>query len=157
MAFGMLIQSPLCFTITTNLSGIGNISVQIPGTFAGFPPSDASACRYFKYIRIAASSPKDGTYVDNLTLEDTDGVIPAPYRAAFPSYPVILDFSTDSGAASGASAGYFFDSDGKAEIRSMSDQPTLLPSGLYLKATIHSGLLSLGQTFRCNLVWGRMA
>lgn len=154
-----LIQSPVAVTVTTaGGTGIGRFSVKVPGTFAG--PTSTTNARFLSYIEIFADSPAMGDYVDSITLSDDDGVIPAPLRSRFRSYPVIMDFSADTGV--GDVAGYYLSQNGETRIgtfpqlgQGAREEPQQIPSGLYLKATIHqSGLLS--RNFRVNVMWGRV-
>lgn len=149
-------QSPIGVSVTTNLvTGIGNVAVKVPGTFSGFPPVDPAQARYLSYVEFSADTITVGDYVDAISIEDTDGVIPVPARGAFPSYPTIIDFSADSGATGVTIGGYYFDKNtGYVKISTFDGLPQLIPSGLYIKATIHGGL---DKVYRVNIVWGRAA
>lgn len=147
-----IVQSPAAIAVTADLTGVANIAILVPGTFSGYPPADPANARYLKSVSFIADTIHLGDYVDSVTLEDTDGVIPAPARGAFPNYPVIVNFSTDTGIATGAKAGYYFDRSGNAMISVLTNDLVVLPSGLYLKATIHG--ITLG-VYRVNVVWGK--
>jgi hypothetical protein len=149
----MIVQAPVAITIVTNiLTGIGSLSAKVPGTFAGFPPSDPANGRFFSHAKFCADTPNVGDYVDDLSVEDTDGVVPVPARALFPRYPTIINFSSDTGVATGSKAGYYLDALGCASIGVLVGGTQVIPSGLYLKATIHG---ALGSTYRVNIVWGK--
>lgn len=145
--------SPACIPVTTALfTGLGTISIKVPGTFSG--PMDNVNIRYLKQVDVYADTPADGDFVDGVQLSDDDGVIPVPARGAFPSYPVLLDFSTDTMIGTSSKAGFYFDNAGETHIQTFDGSPQPLPSGLYLKATINNaGLLS--KTYRVNVVWGK--
>lgn len=148
----MIIQAPVGLAIIANIiTGIASFSLQVPGTFSGYPPTDSTQARFFDHLQICADAQNDSDYIDAIDIEDTDGVIPSPVRAAFPDYPVIVNFSTDSGVATGVKAGYYL-TNGCAVIGALGQNFPTIPSGLYLKATIHGGI---GQSYHMNLVWGR--
>lgn len=153
-----LVQSPVGVSVTTAaITGLGTFSVKVPGTFAG--TTSITNMRYLSYVEIFADNPAMGDYVDSIKVSDDDGVIPAPLRSRFPEYPTIINFSADSGV--GTIAGYYLSQNGETRIGTFPqlgtgarEEPQPIPSGLYLKATIHnSGLLS--KTYRVNIMWGR--
>lgn len=154
-----LIQSPVGTTVTTTvLTGEGSFSVKVPGTFAGLTSPVNS--RYLSYVDIFADTPAMGDYIDTIIVSDDDGVVPAAFRSRYPSYPTIIDFSADTGV--GTVAGYYLSQNGETRIGTFPqlgstgrEEPQQLPSGLYLKATIHNaGLLS--KIYRVNVMWGRV-
>lgn len=149
------IISPVCAPVTTTiLTGVGTLSLKVPGTFAG--PADPTNVRYLKHIDIYSDTVGTGDFVDGLQLSDDDGVIPAPARAQFPDYPVIYNFSADTGVATGSKAGFYFDKAGEVHIDTLDGTFQPVPSGLYLKATVNNaGLLS--KTYRFNIIWGKPA
>lgn len=149
----MLIQAPVAFAVTTNLlTGIGSISIKVPGTFSGFPPIDPTGARYFDHADIMSDSPGTNDYVDAISIEDTDGVIPVPARVAFAAYPTIVNFSSDTGVATSSKSGYYFNPEGHVKIGTIDGTLQIIPSGLYIIATIHGGL---NKTYQINVVWGR--
>lgn len=140
--------APVRASVTTSILGTGSLSVKIPGTFAGLAPADPTAVRYLSKIAIWADSPADGDFISSIAIQDTDGVIPVPARAAFPNYPIIAGF-LESGVADG----------GWLKTEGMTIEPLggvlkTLPSGLYITALFTSGGLSLGKIFRVNILWG---
>lgn len=149
----MIIQAPVALAFAASLiTGDASLSIQVPGTFSGYPPVDSTQGRFFDHLEICADSPASSDYIDSIDIEDSDGVIPSPIRAAFPAYPIIMNFSTDSGVATGAKAGYFF-LNGCVKVSAFgANNSVIIPSGFYLKAAIHGGL---GQSYHMNLVWGR--
>ena len=150
-SFPPLLLSPVAVTVTTTvLTGLGTFSLKIPGTFSG--TSSQVNQRYLARVEVSADAVAVGDYIDNLSIRDDDGVIPAPLRSQFPDYPVVLDFGVDSGV--GTIAGYYIQG-GSLTIAPISGDPFPIPSGLYLKATIHNaGLLS--KAYRFNVIWGRV-
>lgn len=154
-----LIQSPVGIKVTTALlTGEGTFAIKVPGTFAGLT-SPVNA-RFLSYVEILADNPAMGDYVDTIVVSDDDGVIPAILRARYPSYPTIIDFSADAGV--GTIAGFYLSQSGQTRIGTFPqlgstghEEPQTLPSGLYLKATIHNAGL-LNNDYRINVMWGRV-
>lgn len=159
-----LIQSPVGLTVTTQaLTGLGSLSVKVPGTFSGgiVNPTPKSV-RYLSYVEIFADNPAMGDYVDGIKIVDDDGVIPQPLRVKFPEYPTVINFSSDTDVGGSSFAGFYLSQNGETRIGTFPqlgsgnrEEPQPIPSGLYLKATIHNaGLLS--KSYRVNIMWGRI-
>lgn len=154
-----LIQSPVASTVTTTaITGVGSFAVKVPGTFAGM--TSPINMRYLSYIEIFADNPAMGDYIDTIVVSDDDGVVPTSLRSRFADYPTIINFSSDTGV--GTVAGYYLSQNGDTRVStfpqlgsSAREEPQAIPSGLYLKATIHNaGLLS--KNYRVNVMWGRV-
>lgn len=143
-------------TLTTNLlTGQATASIKIPGTFSGAVPSDSTNTgRFLRSVSIWSASAVDGDAVTSIKLVDNDGVVPLAARAAFPSYPVIIDLlDTVTGADSkllippaGITA-EAFNTIGEVESR-------FLPSGLYLEYEVTAGAPAI-RLFRSNIRWGK--
>lgn len=141
-------MAPMRASATTLLGGSVTLSVKIPGTFSGLLPDDPTAGRYLSKLAIWADNPIAGDYISSIALTDTDGVIPAPARGAFANYPTIVSFA-EAGVADGA----WLKSDGMV-IEPPGGTLKLLPSGLYVTASLTTGALALGHVFRMNVLWG---
>lgn len=154
-----LIQSPVGVSLTTTvLTGVGSFAVKVPGTFAGL--TSPVNMRYLSYVEIFADNPAMGDYVDTIVVSDDDGVVPTPLRSRFAEYPTIINFSADTGV--GTVAGYYLSQSGDTRVStfpqlgsSAREEPQAIPSGMYLKATIHNASL-LSKTYRVNVMWGRV-
>lgn len=136
-------------------SGNGTTSIQIPGVFAGPTPTDpTNAGRYLKNVMVWSANAADGDAITSLTLEDTDGVVPAQLQGQFPNYPVIFDLlDTVAGQTKQLpipTAGMLADSFDPQG----GPLPRFLPAQLYLKMTFAVGGLNLGRTFRGVIRWG---
>lgn len=150
----MLISAPVYFSATTLLGGSINFSFKVPGTYAGLTPTDQTAARYLKEIRIWSDSPQNGDVLTNLKITDTDGVCFAPEQAALPNYPDVALFSELASLPAGLSTGILLNPDGCTIVNPSTDLKPV-PSGLYLSGTFSSGGLSLGKTMRCQIMWFR--
>lgn len=142
------------FSATTGIGGSATVSVPVPGTFGGLNPNDPSQGRYLKNAMIWCDSPSAGDELSLLQVVDTDGVVPAPARAAFPNYPVIFDLLD---TVTGLSPALFIPSSGfLAEAFDATGSPMtrFIPSQLYIKATYQAGGLGIAKTMRIVLRWG---
>lgn len=149
----MISQRPVAFTITIPLLGPAAqaFTFKVPGTFSGFPPVDPTQARFFSRIEIFADNATAGEWVDVISIEDTDGVIPVPARVLFPAYPTIYDFSADVNLATGTNKGGYYFRDGLVTIGTLDHTLQVVPSGLYFKGTLNGGL---NKTYRVNVIWG---
>ncbi len=154
----MMVFTPVYFSVTTVLGGSCSFSVQIPGTYAGVFPVNATAGRWLQEVQIWADSAVNGDVISDLKLTDTDGVVTTPERAFLPNYPDVVRFYDTTVTGTDGSGLLLhnnppmvvrpFESDGQPVVR-------LLPAQLYLTGTFTSGSLSIGKTFRVNLIWAR--
>lgn len=77
-------------TATTDETGLAILALKIPGTFAGIDSKLSTwSGRKIYTGEIWFANGTDGDHIKDLTVEDTDGLIPEPLRAAFPLYPVL--------------------------------------------------------------------
>lgn len=135
-------------------SGSGTVNLQIPGTFAGAAPASfIGAGRFLKNIAIWSPNAVDNDRLTNAQLADNDGIVPAPARALFPNYPVIVDFldqisgqDKELQIPTGGITVEAFDSLGNPA-------PQFLPGQLYLNLTFATGGGIL-RTFRGTIRWG---
>lgn len=78
------------FSVTTDDQGAGEISIQIPGVFSGVDSADSKfSGRSVVWGEFEFANPLPGDQVISFTIQDTNGVIPEPMRAAFPAYPIL--------------------------------------------------------------------
>ena len=136
----------LGFSGTTNSSGVGSVSVKIPGTFAGQSPS--TLCGYAVQMvcwKAWFASPSIGDYISSIELVDTDGVIPEPARAQFPNYPVIV--SKMSSNVPQSNQLYYLPMD-----QIVQNDGTIIPSGLYLSITLQKAS-AIVDTYFINMCW----
>lgn len=144
---------------TTILGGSVDNQIKIPGTFTSFDPAIApSNGRWLKKTMIWTDTGAAGDKIVSLRLEDVDGVIPVPARAAFISYPVI-SYLMDQDVESPGSPGLYIPPGIVLTIEPIDPVDNrglqFLPSGLYLCSTFTSGALGINKTCRINYIWGK--
>jgi len=124
------------FTTTTDgTTGLGTISVKIPGTFSGFDSTSASwQGRQLLKAGVWLENRAVGDMINAAYINDTDGVIPVPARGAFPNYPVIKNLHDDS--MSSANQGITFPPESEVfKVEFPSNMNAKVAAGLYLVIT----------------------
>lgn len=144
---------------TTGIGGTVTNQLKIPGTFSSMDGSVAPANgRWLKETMIWTDAGAVGDKLTLLRIEDVDGVIPVPARAAFPDYPV-LSYLMDQEVESPGAGGLFIPVGQLIRIQPIDPLDVrglqFIPSGLYLCSTFTSGGLSLSKTCRINYLWGK--
>jgi hypothetical protein len=125
----------------------------VAGTFNGFDP-DVSNGRFLKGIELFTDTGANGDRAYGFLVNDSDGVIPAPLRAAFANYPVI-SYLYDEEVVETASLlrGVFVKPGVVVKIENPTGQLTqFIPSGLHVMGTVSS---SAQTTFRANFIVGK--
>lgn len=140
------------FTGATNiLTGRATISVKVPGTFAGLNPgSPTFSGRFIQKVLVFFGNSMPGDLVKNISVVDTDGVIPVGQRGAFPNYPEIGTRNDPSIAA--ANQGLYLNALAPTEFSPPTGQQAV-PSGLYLSADFQKGGIVLNDTVYVNVYW----
>lgn len=152
----MILASPVYFSVTTILGGSAAFSVKVPGTYGGLQPTDPTAGRYFKQARCWSTAPEDGDILTGLKLTDTDGVLATAERALCPNYPDVSYFYDPQVDGQTLKTGLLLNGETMIDaFNPAGNAPLLLPSGLYIAGTFTSGGLTVGATFRVNIIWGR--
>jgi len=127
----------------TDTQGAVTAEIKIPG----IPGQDA---RLF----VGGSGWFDTHHADDLIeevwIEDKDGLIPTEKRSAFLNYPKIANY-TDMVAPT-ACQGWFFPPSGVIDIRAVADVREV-GSGFYLKIKVKKGN-GLQEYLRMNIIWG---
>lgn len=136
-------------------SGNGDVDIVVPGTFAGVSPADPTgAGRYLKSVFVWSGNAADGDAITTMELSDDDGVVPVPVRAAFPSYPILIDFLD---TVAGQTKQFPLPPNGTTveAIDSMGlPVARFIPAQLHLKLTFAAGGINLGRSWRGIIRWG---
>lgn len=124
--------------VTTNAeTGIGTVVIPVP-----------SGGRYPVAGRLMHWDASAGDRITAFTIEDTDGVIPVPVRAAFAAYPVLLN--RFDAAVPDANKGGFISKSGEMDIEN--PIPVYLSAGLYLRIQVTLATPA-AKDVRVNLQW----
>lgn len=143
---------------TANAQGLGSIQTKVPGVFNGVngidsPPANG---RYLREIHIWTDNGVSGDVLNNIRVQDIDGIIPVPVQAAFPAYPVIQTLSETEPPEGNALAGVGIPVGQVLILRPIDPHDNrgfqFIPSGLYICADFHS---VIGKTVRVNYIWGK--
>lgn len=159
---GRLIFSPCTVKLTTDITGVANLSLKIPGTFTGATGDTTHDGRFFKGVNLWSAAGTHGDRIYDFSIEDTDGVfsehgIPT---VPFPDYPVLTYFQ-DQEIVETASLlkGSFLRPEYLASIASIdakSDEFSFIPAGLYIKGKFKTAnIVKIGQVVYCNIIWGK--
>jgi hypothetical protein len=132
------------------LTGTAPINIQIPGSYNGLVRLPiGSNGRLFVSAEIFCANPLPGDYLSGVTVEDTDGVIPAGVRPALPNYPSVSLWADPALGAS--NVGIFLSPLKSTLLTPLSNNP-FCPSGLYLKATFQKASIGV-DTVYLNIIW----
>lgn len=135
---------------TTDSNGDLTFSYKIPGTFGGIVPYlTGYQGREIKSIEMFFGNPTSGDCIRSLSAQDTDGVIPAPFRAAFPLYPIIKTWD-ESGMTSSQVGLYLFPNEKR--VMEPLTNVVCIPSGTYLVITVKKASAVIDDFF-INALW----
>lgn len=133
-------------------TGLIEVSIKVPGTFTTIDPTSSSwSGRMVLFSEIQLDNPKIKDHIVSITVEDTDGVVPAQLRSRFSEYPVLGRFIDT--AATGYDL-YYLNKTGYTRI----DPPNLasakLPSGVYVKLKVQKDPVpEIADTLTANIQW----
>lgn len=139
---------------STGADGSADISVKVPGTFNGF--SEGSNGRYLKKTLIWTKNHVHGDRLSGVSVKDLDGVIPLAFRAAFPSYPILMSFSDPDMTYQNEVYEILIPPEAALNIGPIDPKsPRFIPAGLYICATFTAGAISLGRELYLNVQWAK--
>lgn len=139
-----------CYSVTTNiLTGIGTLSIQIPGTYTGITPADSG--RTVVESLIAFSNPTMGDKITSITVTDTGGVMPAGDQAFFPAYPTLGVYG-DPGVAAGNKVMFLAPSGPGWSNFMPAGGPLFIPSQMYINITFQKASI-VSDVAYVNLQW----
>ena len=133
-------------------TGLLTLSVKVPGTFGSIDPTSSSwVGRQLLKMGLFFESRAAGDRITEMYVSDVDGVIPAPYRAAFPSYPILKNL--EDGAAPADNQGITFPpGGGPFQIDFPNSGAAKLASGIYLVVTFKKASPSVDAA-TINIAW----
>lgn len=143
----------------TDESGTASLDIQIPGTFSGLSgfTGTSSEGRYVKKFQLWTENGATGDLVNNIRLEDRDGVLGAA-SGFFPSYPVV-QYLQDQDISVGATGGLSVPSGQVIEISPIDqiDNRGIMfaPAQIYLCMDYIAGDGASGRALKMNLIWGK--
>ena len=148
---------PVSLKITTDVDGLGLVSLKVPGTFNGV--TDLSAGRFLKYLDVWTVSGTDGDYITNLRIDDTDGMIPIALRGNFSFYPTVAYFNdVDIEEDSSTIKGLCLPPGLQIRLDKLDDRElfNFVPAGMYLKCEFKTqNATKQKQIVRFNVGWGK--
>ena len=130
------------------LSGVGTITVKVPGTFAGFYPSPGATGRLMILGELMLANQAAGDKITSFILNDTDGVIPQQARAQFPNYPELGSLIDETVDAANQSIYFLKDPLVIEPVRGQA----FVPSGIYIKVSVQKAVIG-GDTIYANITW----
>jgi hypothetical protein len=143
-------QRNVRFSFTTNGLGTATINIPIPGIFSSISrvPNTNNGRTVFR-VSLFAGAPLAGDYVSNMTVQDTNGVIPALLQPQFPSYPIVASLA-DTSIPSG-NAGTYLVTSGTTDF-TPDPLSSFIPSQLFVMATFQKASAVVDTIF-INVVW----
>lgn len=139
----------------TDAQGEAEVTVKVPGAFNGFNGyvSPLHNGRYLIAAQALIESGELGDLCISILVKDLDGVIPEPYRAQFPAYPILGSFSDTEQAPENQGWHIWPGTTPTRVVRS--GDPSFVPAGCYVVGAFKLKTATPDRLVCVNYEWAK--